>query len=85
MEDKNIEIEFKKIEIEDDILQKFDKKITISNDMVNEKKSVIKTVNRNKYIEKYNIPIKKEIGDLYENYILNYLIEEKNYKAWYME
>jgi hypothetical protein len=76
MEEKIIDIEFKKIKIEKSSSE------SNKNDIISEKKSVIKYVNRETYIKEYNIPIKKEYGDLYENYILNYLIEEKKYKAW---
>ena len=36
-----------------------------------EKKSVIKYIDREAYLKEHNIPTKKEIGDIYEIYILN--------------
>jgi len=65
-----------------------EKKLYVNNSNVShtqeipERKSVIKYIDREAYLKQYNIPTKKEVGDIYEIYILNYLIEEKKYKAW---
>jgi hypothetical protein len=67
MEEKIIEIEFKKIKIDKSSSE------SNKNDIISEKKSVIKYVNRETYIKEYNIPmvILNKWDDLF-NLNLNY-------------
>jgi len=75
------DFEVKKIEIIDDTSEIIYESNTDIQE-IPEKKSVIKYIDREAYLKEHNIPTKKEIGDIYEIYILNYLIEVKKYKAW---